>query len=64
MPQRPPVFHTGQRKPSGGEGALRRATAEIRQHVSTAGSLAPPAVKDIFNTIPEQIFVMIILYNT
>ena len=33
----------GQRQSLGDEGALRMATAEIRQHVSTAGSLAPSA---------------------
>ena len=27
------------------------ATAEIRPHVTTAGSLAPPAVKVIFNAV-------------
>ena len=35
------VFHTGQRQSLGDEGALRMATAEIRQHISTAGSLTP-----------------------
>ena len=49
-----PVFHTGERRALGDEGALRMATAEIRQHVFTADSLAPPAVKDMFNTILEQ----------
>ena len=46
LPQRP-VFHTGERQSLGDEGALRMATAEIRQHVSTTGSLAPSAVKVI-----------------
>ncbi len=32
-----PVFHTDLRQSLGDEGALRMATAEIRQHVSTAG---------------------------
>ena len=36
-----PVFHTGERQSLGDAGALRMATAEIRQHVSTAGSLTP-----------------------
>ena len=41
MPQGHPVFHMGERQSLGDAGALRMATAEIRQHVSTAGSLTP-----------------------
>ena len=48
-----PLFHTGERRALGNEGALRMATAEIRQHVFTADSLAPPAGQDMVNTILE-----------
>ena len=41
MPQRQPAFHTGERQSSGDAGALQVATAEIRHHVSTAGSPEP-----------------------
>lgn len=34
---RQPVFRTGERQSSGEEGALRMATAQIRQRASTAG---------------------------
>ena len=48
------VFHRGERQWSGDKKALRMATAEIRQHVSHAALLAPPAVKDSFNTLLLQ----------